>query len=290
MQALVLFLCGLFVFVENAVPFSQQNTAYGYMKNIGIPLAEKIRKAEESSRIIGGVPAALGQYPYQAGLLGEIVVDGGAAGSVCGGTLVSASRVLTAAHCWFDGVHQAWRVTVVLGSVLLFSGGTRVQTSAVAVHPNWNPGLIRNDLAVVYLPGPVALSGNIAPISLPSGSELFESFAGVRAIAVGYGITSEGAIIEHNQSLNHVSLLVLTSSECSTAFPLIAQPSNICTSGLGTVGFCDGDSGGPLILIRNNKHTLIGVSSFRSSLGCESNRSNVYSRITSFMGFINQHI
>lgn len=65
MQTLVLFLCGLFVFVENAVPFSEQNAAFGYIKNIGIPLAEKIRKAEESSRIIGGVPAALGQYPYQ---------------------------------------------------------------------------------------------------------------------------------------------------------------------------------------------------------------------------------
>lgn len=44
------------------------NTAYGYLANIGIPQAERIRQAEENgevSRIVGGLPADLGQYPYQ---------------------------------------------------------------------------------------------------------------------------------------------------------------------------------------------------------------------------------
>lgn len=44
------------------------NTAYGYLGNIGIPEGERIRQAEEkgeATRIVGGVPAALGQYPYQ---------------------------------------------------------------------------------------------------------------------------------------------------------------------------------------------------------------------------------
>lgn len=47
------------------------HTAYGYLVKYGIPRAEKLRAAEEEyaksqdSRIVGGVPAALGQYPYQ---------------------------------------------------------------------------------------------------------------------------------------------------------------------------------------------------------------------------------
>lgn len=46
------------------------NTAYGYLTRFGIPEAERIQKAEEilnvpATRISGGVPAALGQYPYQ---------------------------------------------------------------------------------------------------------------------------------------------------------------------------------------------------------------------------------
>lgn len=49
------------------IPTIPGNTAYGYLQNYGIPEAERIRKAEESaaSRIVGGVPAGLGQYEYQ---------------------------------------------------------------------------------------------------------------------------------------------------------------------------------------------------------------------------------
>lgn len=36
------------------------------------------------------------------------------------------------------------------------------------------------------------LSGNIAPIALPSGSELNEDFASQSAIASGFGITADG--------------------------------------------------------------------------------------------------
>lgn len=63
--ALVLF--ASFAWAEN-VQVVSPNSVYGYLKNYGIPRAEEIRKAEEQltqSRIVGGVPAALGQYPFQ---------------------------------------------------------------------------------------------------------------------------------------------------------------------------------------------------------------------------------
>ncbi|KAJ8719658.1 hypothetical protein PYW08_011833 [Mythimna loreyi] len=292
MQFLIGFLLfGTLVYAEDVQQPSGYNPVNGYMKNIGIPEAERIRKAEEASlRIVGGVPAALGQYPFKAGILGSVVHGGLTVTSVCGGSLISASRVLTAAHCWNDGVHQAWRLTIVLGSVYLFSGGTRVETSAVAVHPSWSPTLLRNDIAVVYLPTPVSLSATIAPVALPSGSELFETFVRERAIAIGFGKTSDGGSISSNQFLSHASVSVITNSDCSWAFPLVLQSSNICTSGLGGVGFCGGDSGGPLIINRNNRQLLIGVASIGSTMGCESGFPNAYARVTSFMDFINQNI
>lgn len=58
-----------FVGAETESLAVDNNTAYGYLKNIGIPEAERIQKAEEAllsgSRIVGGLPAAAGQYPYQ---------------------------------------------------------------------------------------------------------------------------------------------------------------------------------------------------------------------------------
>lgn len=53
------------------------NTAYGYIRNHGIPEAERIRAAEEKyleqTRIVGGVPAGAGQYPYQVSVLCRLV-------------------------------------------------------------------------------------------------------------------------------------------------------------------------------------------------------------------------
>lgn len=51
----------------NVEPSLEGNTAYGYIQNYAIPLAEKIRKAEEqmSQRIVGGSPSSAGQFPYQ---------------------------------------------------------------------------------------------------------------------------------------------------------------------------------------------------------------------------------
>ncbi|KAG6450187.1 hypothetical protein O3G_MSEX006438 [Manduca sexta] len=268
------------------------NTAYGYLERYGIPRAEKIRAAEEKaskvSRIIGGVDAVPGQLEYQAGLLISLIgLDGT---GVCGASLVSPNRLVTAAHCWFDGLRQAWKITVVLGSVRLFSGGTRIDTSVVVMHPNWTPRLARNDIAMIYIPNSVSYSRYIGPIALPDGPELQEAFVGVRAVASGFGLTSDGGDILPSQSLSQVSVNVIANNICSAAFPLIVQPTNICTSGLGGIGTCHGDSGGPLVANRNGRRILIGVTSFGSALGCETLLPSSYARVSSFIAFIKQHM
>ncbi|KAL0878867.1 hypothetical protein ABMA27_003878 [Loxostege sticticalis] len=267
------------------------NTAYGYLKN-SIAEGERIRALEEKfeaeQRIVGGVPAGLGQYPYQAGLIIDIIGFEGR--GICGGSLISANRVISAAHCWFDGTHQGWRVEVVLGSITLFSGGNRQHTSVFINHPNWFPALVRNDVAVIYLPNSVGFNNNIAPVSLPQGAELQENFAGVSAIASGFGLTADGGSISQSQFLSHVRLNVIANSVCRFGFPLWLQDSNICTSGVGGASTCQGDSGGPLVLTRGNRRILIGVTSFGSALGCEAGFPAVYARTTSFMSFFNSHL
>lgn len=96
-------------------------------------------------------------YFTQAALIIDLKDISGNA--VCGASLLSSNRLVTAAHCWFDGTNQAWRYTVVLGSVLLFTGGVRVETRDVVTHPEWNPSYIQNDVAVIKLTESVSFSG-----------------------------------------------------------------------------------------------------------------------------------
>lgn len=69
--------------------------------------------------------------------------------SVCGSSMLSNTRTVTAAHCWWDGRNRARVFTLVFGSSRLFSGGTRIQSAAVTMHGNYNPATLSNDVAII---------------------------------------------------------------------------------------------------------------------------------------------
>nr|ACR15992.2 serine protease 9 [Mamestra configurata] len=267
----------------------------GYHDEVGIPLAEKIRVAEEKmlaeaaqSRIVGGQPAPANSHPYFAGLMIEIVgLTNGY--SVCGASLLSANRLVTAAHCWYDGIRQAWRVTAILGTKQFFTGGTRIASTDVVLHPQYTANVI-NDIAMIRLPTNVAFSNSIQPISLPVGFELFLTFAGSWAVVAGYGRTSDqqtGA----TQIVSHVNVQVVNEIDCAGIYgPDFVIHSTICTSGIGRVGPCIGDSGGPLVFNRSGTPVLIGVVSFVSGAGCQAGLPAAYARTTSFNNWILQNL
>ncbi|CAG9100852.1 unnamed protein product [Plutella xylostella] len=262
----------------------EETTAFNYHEKFGIEEAARIQAAEqEATRIVGGSNSRLGDYPYQAGLV--ITLTNGRT-SVCGGSLVSQSRVVTAAHCWYDGNNQARSFQVVLGSIRLFSGGTRIDTSNVEMHGSWNPRTTRNDIAMIRLGRNVSYNNNIRAIALPT-SLTNQNFAGRTAIASGFGATRDNSGgIPSNQVLSHVRLNVINNSECRRSFPANVFDSTVCTSGAGGVGTCGGDSGGPLAIDHNNQRVLIGVTSFGSAAGCQVGLPAAFSRVTSYLSWI----
>ncbi|XP_022826631.1 brachyurin-like [Spodoptera litura] len=272
--------------VEIGVP-SQENPVFGYHKNFGIAEAARIKKAEEETspsaqRIVGGSVTDISNVPYQAGLVIQVFII---FQSVCGGSIISHNRIVTAAHCNWDGSVTANSFTVVLGSNFLFSGGVRIQTRDVVMHPNWSPSTAANDIAVLRISS-VSFTNVIQPIALPSGNELSNNFVNWNAIASGFGLTADGANIGSNQRVSSVVLPVITNAQCSSVYGPWVHNTNICTSGAGGRGTCSGDSGGPLAVDSNNRRVLIGVTSFGAADGCQIGLPAAFARVTSYVSWL----
>ncbi|KAL0829280.1 hypothetical protein ABMA28_004093 [Loxostege sticticalis] len=274
----------------------------GYHEEIGIPLAAELKAKEDQAlgsmarlltgfddeRVVGGVVAPANSHPYLGGLLINFANIAGQ--SVCGSSLLSANRLVTAAHCWFDGRNQANMFTVILGSNFLWYGGQRIATRHVVMHPQWTPWNLSNDVAMIYLPFSVSFTNSIQPIALPSTWEQFDTFVGEWAVAAGFGKTTDQQV-GASTVVSHVSLRVITVHECRMVFGSnFVFESTLCTSGQGFVGVCGGDSGGPLFVERNGQRLLIGISSFVANNNCQGGHPSAFARVTSFMSFIRQHM
>ncbi|XP_073960130.1 collagenase-like [Choristoneura fumiferana] len=281
-----LFICSFVLFVC----VSEVLSVYDYHARVGIPKAEILLQSENNigvlGRIVGGAQATQFAYPYQAGVV--VTLTSGWT-SVCGGSLISNTRVLSAAHCWWDGRAQARTFQVVLGSLTLFSGGTRIDTSDVVVHGSWEPPNVMFDIAMVKITK-VNYDNSIQAIPLPATADVNRDFAGLTAVASGFGKTSDAQnSFPPTTSLHHVTLQVITNAVCQQSYndaDVSIHGSHLCTSGAQGVGTCDGDSGGPLTAVWNNQRILIGVVSFGPDGGCQSGIPSVFTRVTSYLTWI----
>ncbi|CAK1582645.1 unnamed protein product [Parnassius mnemosyne] len=299
MRIYLLIVSCLVAFVVARAPPPFVEPLMDYHETVGIPLATRIKEAEDAImmgadnvvndvRIVGGAVAPVNAHPYLAGLLITFVNSPGT--SACGSSLISANRLVTAGHCWYHSL-QASQFVVVLGSQYLFYGGTRIATSTVFVHPQYSPSALVNDIAVIYLPTNVYFSPSIRPVSLPSSNQLWDSFTGAWAVAAGYGKTNDQQVgVSVSSIVSHVNLQVITVQQCQAVFGSWATSGNICTNGAGGVGICGGDSGGPLVINRNGQNILVGISSFVANAGCELGYPSAFTRVTSFYNFITQHM
>jgi len=170
---------------------------------------EMIRNA----RIIGGSEAGAQQFPYQAGL--RLHMPSGGVG-LCGGSLISNTRVLTAAHC----IDVVTHVGVVLGAHVLNNAAEATQVIRTSHdfgwHPDYDLATITNDVGVIRIDS-VETNSAIQIIALPLGVDLSNQFAGELATISGWGRFSQDNV--SSAFLRFVQANVLTNTACLLSFP-----------------------------------------------------------------------
>ncbi|XP_045456192.1 collagenase-like [Melitaea cinxia] len=271
----------VFATVGLALTVAAEPININYHEDFGIPAATRIKYAEQArdfdgSRVLGGQISNLGQNPHFGGLI--ILLDDFRQ-SVCGSSLLSNTRLVTAAHCWRTAISQAIELTVVLASVNLFSGGVRIVTSDVELHAAYNSVNLNNDIAIIRI-SHVPYSHVVQRILLPTGDS---DYAGTWGTTVGIG-SSSNADIGVQQ---HAQLQVIRNEECAALYgPSVVTSSKLCTATTGGRGICGGDVGGPLSIGDVPSAQLIGIVSFYSQSGCDSALPAGFTRVTSYLSWI----
>ncbi|ALC44033.1 CG1299, partial [Drosophila busckii] len=249
-------------------------------------------------KIVGGTVAKPGSWPWIA-LIGYD--DASSSPFKCGGALITARHVITAAHCIRDDL-----TFVRLGEHDL---GTDAEARHVDIpvvrresHPDYNRRNGRGDIAILYLERNVEfISGSIAPICMPSSPSLrAKSYVGSSPFVAGWGKTQEGG--QSATVLNELMIPVMDNSVCRTSYAKVMRyfsedqfdKAVICAGVLsGGKDTCQGDSGGPLMTVEgiNNQQRfyLIGVVSY--GVGCaRPDVPGVYSSTQYFMDWILQKV
>jgi secreted trypsin-like serine protease len=237
--------------------------------------------AEAQRRVVGGSTVRTVDLPWIVALASRQQFGSGRSGQFCGGALVTPTKVVTAAHCFYDearGRVDRPGLKVIVGrDDMRSSAGHEVAVQSVWVHPDYNFAANMNDVAVITLAGS---QGARPVVELVGQGESAPYAAGTRAQVYGWGDTSGRG--DYSPVLRGVDVPMVPDQTCAHAYPggpdgkFDARGMVCAGEEKGGKDACQGDSGGPLIV----GGRLVGLVSWGT--GCaEAGHPGVYTRVSS---------
>ena len=229
--------------------------------------------------VIGGAVADEGEFPFQVALVFETTADNEDA-FTCGGTLIAASWVLTAAHCVDE---RPAPLQVLVGTQDLRTGGQRVDVVHTLIYPAFNTNaFVSNDIALLELDG----SFMIPRVEVMTQPKLALANPGVGATAVGWGRTSTSGSI--SPDLKKLQIEIISNDACMSILADDVTEATICAGMSGQQeGLCSGDSGGPLLVPDGDQWVQAGIVSF-GIFTCI--LPEAFARVSALVDFVLQYV
>uniref|UniRef100_A0AAV2KZX4 Transmembrane protease serine 9 n=1 Tax=Knipowitschia caucasica TaxID=637954 RepID=A0AAV2KZX4_KNICA len=239
-----------------------------------------VRPALGSQRIVGGVTARRGEWPWIGSLQYQRLHR-------CGATLIYSKWMVTAAHCFkSDPNPDNWAVS--LGSVLRSGVGALViPIQRVLIHPHFNSTNMNYDMALLELLVPAPTSYTIQSICLPSAAHRFMKSA--ECYITGWGSMREGGSLTN--LLQKAAVSIIEQADCQLSYGNVLSPNMMCAGHMdGGKDTCLGDSGGPLACREPSGQWFIaGVTSWGHGCG-RIGFPGVYTRMTSMRKWISSYV
>lgn len=229
------------------------------------------------------------QFNYMVGL----VLNTPDSVGFCSGALISTQWIVTAGHC----LHRVNTGVAILGANFVRNnaetGQNRYALAAGSffTHTGWNGLRLGDDIGLVRLPAPIVPNAFIGIIRLPNLRQIPSTFTSQLMTTPGWGrglfLNATGTV-----SLLWRETVVMTSLLCNLQHFGLLESSQMCASQVPEpflTNHCPNESGSPMTVVEaDNIPTLIGISSFTSGLGCNSNRATIYLRITFYLRWIQE--
>ncbi|MEV0641293.1 serine protease [Streptomyces sp. NPDC050619] len=224
--------------------------------------------------IVGGTTTTTTAYPFM------MQITDASQNQFCGGTLVSPTKVVTAAHCMVGRTPSSVRV---IGGRTYLNGtnGTVSQVSKIWINPDYTDATNGDDVAVLTL----STSMSYTPAKYVSSSDTGVYAAGTTARIIGWGTTSAGG--SSSNQLRTTTVPTVSDSSCASSYGSDFVASDMVCAGYDEGGkdTCQGDSGGPFLI----EGVLAGITSWGE--GCaQAGYPGIYTRLTTFSSLVTTQV